>query len=89
VSTRNFQIFLFYNWKAQCHDEGVKKDENINVRLDPDLKRRVDRVSQGIGTTPSVLIRLLLERFISHTESHKGMVVMPPEFRAYDIKEKR
>jgi hypothetical protein len=62
-----------------------RKDESINVRLDQALKERADSVSRACGTTPSMLIRLLLERFIEHSERNGGRVVMPPEFENYEI----
>ena len=65
------------------------KDTNINVRLDPDLKERLDRASDKLGFTASSMIRMLLGRFIDHCEKHGGKIVMPPEFRDYEIREKK
>jgi hypothetical protein len=65
----------------------MAKDENINVRLSQELKARVDSVANALGTTPSMVIRMLLERFVEHAERHGGRVVMPPEFKSYLIAE--
>jgi hypothetical protein len=63
------------------------KDSNINLRLDPDLKRRVDVAADTLGVNPSALMRMLLARFLTHCERHNGRIVMPPEFKDYDIRE--
>lgn len=65
----------------------MQKDDNINVRLDPELKKRAEKVAASCGSSLSMVIRLLLERFVKHAEAHGGKVVMPPEFKSYDIRE--
>jgi predicted DNA-binding protein len=66
----------------------MRKDENINIRMEPGLKARADDVAKMCGTSTSMLIRLLLERFVENAENHDGRVVMPPEFRSYRIESK-
>ena len=61
------------------------KEGNINVRLDPDLKGRVDKAAESLGMNPSALMRTLLARFVEHCERHGGRIVMPPEFTEYEI----
>jgi len=66
----------------------IEKDQNINIRLDVNLKRRAEQVAANCGSTLSVVIRLLLERLIEHADRHGGKIVMPPDFVEYDIKRK-
>jgi predicted DNA-binding protein len=64
------------------------KLDNINVRLEHDLKARAESVASNCGTNLSMVIRMLLERLVDHAEQHGGRVVMPPEFVDYDIRPK-
>ena len=65
----------------------MKKRDNLNIRLDMALKERAEIAAEKSGTSLSMLIRTLLERFVDHVEAHGGKVVMPPEFKSYIITE--
>jgi len=64
------------------------KDDNINVRLDVDLKRRVEAVAERNGQSVSTVIRLMLEEYVSYAERHGGRVVMPLELKDWIIRER-
>ena len=61
------------------------KDSNINLRMDPALKRRVEAASDKLGMNPSAVMRMLLGQFLDHCERHGGKIVMPPDFVEYEI----
>jgi len=66
-----------------AHYAAVPKTANINVRLDPGLKRRVEAMAQGYGTTASMVIRLLLARLLEQIEAEGDRLLWPPEFKSY------
>lgn len=66
----------------------MRKVASIPVRLDPSINKRVDELSHSLRLSKSAIIRMLLEEFVAHCEAHGGRIVMPPEFKDYDIHEK-
>ncbi len=73
-----------------CYCHRVKqKQDNINVRLDPELKVRAEKVAQSCGSSLSMVIRMLLEKLVAHADRHQGKIVMPPDFVEYEITPKR
>ncbi len=58
------------------------------MRLNVALKERVDRATALLGVNASAVIRTLLERFVEHCEQHGGRIVMPPEFKSYEIRDR-
>jgi hypothetical protein len=80
-------FFLARIWGDVLHFPHVK-DTNVNLRLDPELKRRVDAAAELLGVNPSALMRTLLSRFVAHCEKHGGRIVMPPDFKDYEIRER-
>jgi hypothetical protein len=65
----------------------MRKNASIPVRLDPDIESRIDRMSVTLRMSKSAIIRMLLEEFVTHCERHGGRIVMPPEFKDFDIRE--
>ena len=63
------------------------KYSNINLRLDPELKQRLDKAAETLSVNASALMRMLLTRFLTHCERHGARIVMPPEFKDFDIRE--
>jgi len=63
------------------------KDTNVNLRLDHDTRMRLDAAAGNVGLNASALLRVLLERFLDHCARQGGRIVMPPEFREYEIRE--
>jgi len=59
----------------------MKKEANINLRLPEDLKERAETVATNCGSTLSLLLRLMLEKYVQMVEENNGVVVMPPEFK--------
>jgi len=59
----------------------MDKDANINLRLDKEWKERAGRVAKTCGSNTSLVLRMLLERFVEHAEAHGGKVVLPLEFK--------
>ena len=48
---------------------------------------RLDAAAGNVGLNASALLRVLLERFLDHCARQGGRIVMPPEFREYEIRE--
>ena len=67
----------------------MKKDAALPVRLDPDVSRRLDIAAAKLKLTKSSIVRMLAEHFVDQYEAAGGKLVIPPEFKAYDVQERK
>lgn len=63
---------------------GKLKDYSLHVRLPGDIEDPVSSVAGEMGTTPSGLARVLLERFIEARREHGDRIPWPPRFQYYE-----
>ena len=59
-----------------------------NIRLDPDLKRKIERIAREIGVTFADIVRMAL-RAIASGRWHVGPTEYPPEYVEMILKESK
>lgn len=60
----------------------------LPVRLDKDVKKRLQDVADTLGITSSTLIRILVKSFVDDFERSGGKCVMPPRWQTYTVNDK-
>lgn len=59
----------------------MRKETALPVRLETDMKIRLQKAAQAMGTTPSALIRILVNSFVDEFERGGGRILFPPQWR--------
>ena len=59
----------------------MRKETALPVWLDADMKTRLQKAAQAMGTTPSALIRILVNSFVDEFERGGGRILFPPQWR--------
>ena len=67
----------------------MRKNASIPIRLDVAIDERLQKLTASLRLSKSAIIRMLLEEFVQHCEEHGGRIVMPPEFKDFDIRERK
>ena len=63
---------------------GPKKDASVMVRLPEETNTMAKKASEEAGMTPSALLRLLLEQYLSAAKTHGANMPWPPQFQYFD-----
>ena len=59
----------------------MRKETALPVRLEANTKIRLQKAAQAMGTTPSALIRILVNSFVDEFERGGGRILFPPQWR--------
>ena len=57
------------------------KEASLPVRLNSDMKARLQKAADAMGMTVSSLIRLLVKSFLDEYEANDGRILMPPQWK--------
>jgi len=66
----------------------MRKQASLPVRLDTHMSERLDAIAIKLHLTKSAVIRMVAEAFVVYWDEQQGRIVMPPEFKTYDFREK-
>jgi hypothetical protein len=55
----------------------VRKTDAISIRLEPDVRARLEAVSKKLGLDKATLIRLAIKGLIDEAESNGGQLLLP------------
>ena len=59
----------------------MAKEASLPVRLDEDMRKRLDLVAKKLCLTKSALMRMLVETFVKEFEAN-GQITMPPQWKS-------
>lgn len=62
---------------ALCNRDSMLKDIFQNVRLDADLRRKLEQTSELTGLDKSTLIRIAVKALLTEIENNGGRLVLP------------
>lgn len=67
-------------------EEDIVATSTINIRLDSDLKRELERVSSDIGLTPTAVFNVFARQFVAHQGFPFAVIAPAPTEREFAAK---
>lgn len=85
IRMKKVQHAIERRWYAQVMGSASPlKDAQIRVNLDENTLERVRVISSRLGTTPTAMGRVLIERMVEAYEEHGDRLPWPPRFQFYE-----
>jgi hypothetical protein len=63
----------------------MRKEASLPIRLDLDVKKRLQVVADALGLPVSTLIRILVKSFVEEYERSGGKIVLPPQWQSPSV----
>jgi hypothetical protein len=66
----------------------MRKEAALPIRLEKDVKQRLQDIADALGITVSNLVRILVKSFVEEFERSGGQCVMPPRWQTSPLSPK-